>query len=303
MVRHAVIGSGAVGSYYGGRLAAAGVPVEFFCRSDYSWLREHDLEVRSWQGDFRVRLRVFNRTEEMVRADVILVALKAAGLEVLPGLLPPLIKPTTLVVCLLNGLGNEERLAEMVGPDRVIAGAPFICSERIAPGIVHHTASGGIRIAAWGTPPPGAVSLEELRSLWEHAGIQAKLHADPREVKWGKLLWNVPFSGLSVLHGGVTTDVILGDPELRRTAEELMREVIAAASTEGVRLDESLIEANFASTARMGAYRTSMMVDYMAGRPIELEAILGEPLRRGERGGVRMPRLRALYETLLVRLS
>lgn len=300
-MQHAVIGSGAVGSYYGGRLAQAGMPVEFLCRSDYAWLRDHDLDVRSWQGDFRVRLRVHDRAEDMARADVILVALKAAGFSVLPDLLPPLLKSTTLVVCLLNGLGNEERLAEMVGTDRVIAGAPFICSERIAPGVIRHTASGGIRFAAWGNPPAGSVSLADLRTAWERAGIQAKLHADPREVKWGKLLWNVPFSGISVLQGGITTDRILDDPGLRRLAEALMREVIAAAATEGVRLEESLIEANFASTSKMGAYRTSMMVDYVAGRPIELESIIGEPLRRGERAGVPMPRLRELYETMVAR--
>ncbi len=232
----------------------------------------------------------------MPQADVVLVAVKESGMDSLGTVLPPLLKPATLVVCLLNGLGNEERLAEIVGGDRVVAGAPFICSERIAPGVVVHTASGGIRFAPWGRPPEGSVPLAELRALWESAGITAKLHDNPYEVKWGKLLWNVPFSGLSVYYGGITTDIILGDPEKKTMAEALMREVIVAAASDGVTLDPALIPANFESTARMGAYRTSMMVDFVHGRPIEHEAILGEPLRRGERAGFRLPALRQLYE-------
>ena len=120
---------------------------------------------------------------------------------------------------------------------------------------------------------------------------------------WKKLCWNVPFNGLSIAAGGVTTDRIVGDPSLRSRARRLMDEVAAAASARGHVFDEKHIRWQLEMTDGMGPYRPSSLIDYLAGREVEVEGIWGEPLRRGEAAGVAMPEMRALLNEIRGRLA
>lgn len=261
-MRFGVIGSGAVGCYYGGRLAHAGEEVHFLFRSDYEYVRENGLTVRSILGDFHVRVNAYRDAAEMPPVDVVVVALKGTDVAALPGLLPH----NAAALCLMNGLGNEEFIATFC--ERVIFGSAFICSEKIAPGIVEHTAAGALR-----------VSDRELADVFVRAGVPCTFDENGKRIKWSKLVWNIPFNGLSVYYGGATTDVILKSHE--EFVLGLMLEVIEAAGNDGVILSPDLIDKNIEATKKMGAYRTSMMVDYVKGRPLEIESILAEPLRRG----------------------
>jgi 2-dehydropantoate 2-reductase len=121
--------------------------------------------------------------------------------------------------------------------------------------------------------------------------------------QWEKLVWNIPFNGLSVAEGGVTTDVLLGDPATEAEMRGLMTEVVTAANALGLELDERLIDSNIERTRPMGPYRTSSMIDFVAGREVEVIPIWEEPLRRATEAGVEMPRLTKLLGRIRQRLA
>lgn len=306
---YGVIGAGAVGGYYGGRLAAGGETVHFLARSNAQALRDHGLDVKSAHGDFHVKVKVHDRPETLPALDALIVAVKGTATDQILPLIHRLNSSPSVVVCLQNGLGNEEKLASVVGEERMIAGAAFICSEQVAPGVVEHTAAGGLRLGWFAANHMETdATPEALIEVWSRCGVPPSRRGDSvdpigKRIKWSKLIWNVPFNGLSVYYGGVTTDAILADPERLDFASDLMREVVLAATADGVTLDEKLVDQNMAATAPMGAYRTSMMVDFIMGRPLEHESILEEPLRRGQAAGLCLPAMSTLCVGVKQRLA
>lgn len=295
-MRIAILGSGAIGGYYGGRLVQSGEQVHFLYRSEFEVVSRQGLRIESVDGNWHGRVEAHADVGTMPPCDVAIIGFKTAQLGLLGDLLPKVLAPRGTAVCLMNGLGNEEACAVAVGEDRVLAGAAFICAERGEPGVVRHFAAGALAFAPYFRS--GRERLQEvaadLGERFRAAGVPVRRAADGRKVKWGKLVWNVPFSGLSIALGGVTTDTIVTDPVQRARATELMREVLRAARADGVELEERLVEDNLAQTDSMGAYRPSILVDFLAGRPTEHEAIVGEPVRRAEEAGIPVPRMREL---------
>ncbi len=300
MARIAVIGAGAVGGYYGGRLALAGHEVRFLVRSDYEAWRRHGLRVLSKDGDFHLAAPVCARdARELGEADWVICALKATAIEEAAELIAPCVGRGTRIVALMNGLGNEQRLAARFESWRIFGAMAFVCINRGAPGVIHHLEYGRVSV---GHLDDDAAACEELAGLLRGAGIETVVAPNLRFARWEKLCWNVPFNGLSVAGGGIGTQTVLRDRELRSLAEETMREVVRAGNADleaagsPARLDEeSVVERMFAQTESMGDYRTSMVIDYVLGRPLEVEAILGNPVRRARELGVTVPRMAALY--------
>jgi 2-dehydropantoate 2-reductase len=298
----AVVGSGAVGLYYGGRLAEAGEDVRFLARSDYESLKDGGLVVESEHGDFKLERVNANRASgEIGPVDLVIVAWKATANVHLATVLPPLLHPGTQVLTLQNGLGNCERLAEIVGPERVIGGLCFVCINRTAPAKILHSAGGRVTLGEYRPDEKGRVA--ELERRFKAAKIQAVAVADLQKSQWEKLVWNIPFNGLSVAEGGVTTEDLLGTVEGERKLRELMAEVITAARALGLELADDLIDSNIHRTRPMGPYRTSSMIDFLEGREVEVEPIWEEPLRRAASVGVEMPRTREMLARIRQRLA
>lgn len=299
--RIAIVGSGAIGLYYGGRLAQAGEDVRFLMRSDFDAVAAGGLTVESVHGDFDLpRVRAFRRAEEMGPVDLVVVSWKATANHLLEATLPPLLHEGTRVLTLQNGLGNCEAIAAIVRPERVLGALCFVCINRIAPGQVRHSAGGRMVIGEWRNGGEGWA--EETARRFKAAGIPAEAVAHLERSQWEKLVWNVPFNGLSVARGGVTTDVLLATRETEEEIRGLMAEVIAAARALGLDLDEGLIDFNVERTRPMGPYRTSSMIDYVEGREVEVGPIWEEPLRRAREAGVAMPRLERLLDEIRTRL-
>jgi 2-dehydropantoate 2-reductase len=300
VARVAVIGSGAVGSYYGALLARAGHDVRFLMRRDLAAVRERGLDIRSHRGDFRLaHVVAFADPAEIGPCEWVICSLKATALNSAPSLVAPCVGPGTRLVALMNGLGVEEQFAGWFPGHDVFGAMAFVCINRGAPGVVHHLDYGRVSIGHHGDD---AAKLESLRELLAFGGIEVVVAPNLRYARWEKLCWNVPFNGLSVAAGGVGTKTIMGDPALRRTAEAAMREVVAAGNADlaaagsAARLpEEQVVAAMFAQTETMGDYRTSMVIDYVTGQPIEVEAILGEPSRRAASLSVAVPTIDALY--------
>ncbi|HEX8910942.1 MAG TPA: 2-dehydropantoate 2-reductase [Humisphaera sp.] len=300
--RVAVVGAGALGGFYGARLARAGHDVHFLARSDYDAMRSRGLSVRSFEGDFDVpagSFGVHRDPRDVPAPDLVLVALKATGNAAYEPLVGPMLAAGTTILTLQNGLGNEDELARLFGADRVTGGMAFVCINRTGPGKIHHIDHGFLKIGEYqapGAPPPGSTPrVERVAALFRGAGIKVDVLPDLRRGRWEKLTWNVPFNGLGAALD-LTTDRLLGGEAGMGLLTRIMREVIATAAAEGIALPADLIDRQVTHTKTMGAYRSSMQVDRQAGRPLEVEAILGEPLRRARQLGVPTPTLEVLYE-------
>lgn len=293
----ALVGSGAIGLYYGGRLAAAGEDLRFLARSDYDVLSHKGLKVESVHGDFDLPPpRVFRTSAEIGPVDLVIVAWKTTANPQLGAVLPPLLHPETQVLTLQNGLGNCESIAEITGPQRVLGGQCFVCINRISPGHVKHTAGGRVTFGEW--RPGIAGRAGEIARRFKAAGIPCTAVPDLEQAQWEKLVWNIPFNGLSVADGGVTTDILLSSKETEDEIRALMSEVIAAAGALGHELSDDLIDFNIDRTRPMGPYRTSSMIDFVEGREVEVGPLWREPLRRGQAAGVAMPHTARLLERI-----
>ena len=298
----AIVGSGALGMYYGGRIAEAGGDVRFLARGDFEALSHSGIRAESVAGDFHLpRVEVFRRPEEIGPVDLVIVAWKATANGALASTLPPLFHEGTQVLTLQNGLGNCEAIAEIVGAERVCGGLCFVCVNRTAPGRISHTAGGRLTIGGFSKGLPGRA--EAMAARFREAKIPASPTDNLLMAQWEKLLWNIPFNGLSVAEGGVTTDVLLSDPKTENTIRELMREVVMAARAQGIPLEEDLVEANIERTRPMGPYRPSTMIDFMEGRELEIVPIWEEPLLRAREAGVAVPALEKLLDRMIVRLA
>jgi 2-dehydropantoate 2-reductase len=292
----AIIGSGAVGSYYGARLVQGGHDVHFLLRSDYEAVRQDGMHIKSCAGDFSLpadRLNLYADVREMPKADWVIVTLKATNNELFEPLIRPLLKPGTALLTLQNGLGNEEQLAQTFPGHPMLGGMAFTCINRTAPGRIDHTAHGYIRLGEFGGGP-GAYA-ERIAAIFRESQVPCDVLEDLRYGRWEKLVWNVPFNGLSTVLNQ-TTDQLLASAEGEQLVRRIMAEVIASARANGVTMSDSLIDLNISRTREMEAYRTSMQVDLQMGRDLEVEAILGEPMRAGARCGVVNDSMRMLYE-------
>jgi 2-dehydropantoate 2-reductase len=276
---YSILGTGALGGFYGARLQRAGAAVHFLLHTDYEHVRQHGLHVQSKDGDFVLpQVHAYRHARDLPPTDVVLVCLKATQNHLLPELLPP----SGAIVLMQNGLGAEEELARQIAPDRLLAGLAFLCSNKTGPGQIHHLDYGYVRLAELG----GGITerMRRLAADFEQAGIPVTLAADLAAARWHKLVWNIPYNGLSVLLNATTTE-LMASPWLRQLVEDLMHEVVAGAAAGGGHIEESFVQKMLVDTARMKPYRTSMKIDHDSGRPMEVEAIFGNPLRAAEAAG------------------
>ncbi len=311
-----VVGCGALGSYYGAKLCRDGHTVHFLLRSDYEVVRRRGVLIRSPEGDFHVNPKCARTAEEIGACDVVLIGLKTTANDIYPTLLPPLVAPRSAVVTLQNGLGNEERLAELFPPQQILGGLCFVCLNRLQPGIIQHIAHGRIVLGEFsGWPEP---RTHDIASAIKHSGVSCEVTDNLERAHWEKLVWNIPFNGLGVaaaagyeavmsgdaasaaLRGhSLTTDQLLDNGRWEALVRELMNEVISAANAQQLKLDPKLADVQIERTRSMGTYRASTLIDFERKQPLEIEALFLEPLRRAQRTGVATPRLAALCNVLV----
>ena len=299
--RIAVVGSGAVGCYYGGRLAEHGHEVHFLMRSDLAHVREHGLRIQSKLiGDAHLhRVHCHGSTGEIGPVDLVIIALKATANSALEDLIPPLLHERTTLLILQNGLGNEEFLAQRFGAERVMGGLCFVCLNRTAPGDIHHIDHGLVSLGEFSGEPRGRTHA--LQEELVRCGVPCHLEQNLAAGRWKKLVWNVPFNGLAIASGGKDVAQILADRGLFGRARALMEEVIEGAAAVGILIDAAFADKMIRNSRSMAAYRPSSMIDYEAGREVEVEAIWAEPLRQATAAGKALPELSRLLEEIRAR--
>ncbi len=298
---YAIIGTGAIGGFYGAKLQQAGFEVHFLLHRDYQFVRDRGLRVDSAWGDFTLdSLNVYNDVHQMPPCDVVMVALKTTQNFLLPTLLPPVLKESGAVLMLQNGLGNEEAVAPIVGPAHILGGLCFICSNKVAEGHIHHLDYGVITLGEYAPDyqPLGITStLREIAGDLETAGIPIQFAEDLLLARWKKLVWNIPYNGLSVVLNA-RTDEIMAHESTRLLSEALMREVVAIAAAYNREIPESFIQKMLDHTAKMKPYITSMKLDYDYHRPLEIESIVGNPLQAAIAKQIPVPKIAMLYAQL-----
>jgi len=297
-----VVGAGAVGCWYGGLLALSGHEVRLHSRGKAQILRERGLVLEDQAGRRMAPIAGAHETTAAIGpCELVIVTLKATANASLPSLLAPLLGPSTVVLTLQNGMGNVEALGRILPIERVAAGLCFVCINREPAGIVRNMLPGHVRVAsARGPAGPHARLCAEALSK---AGVDCRTEDSLEAVLWKKLCWNIPFNGLSISAGGLTTDRILDDRALRSRALALMLEISDAAGACGFPFDRKHVDWQFQVTEGMGPYRPSSLIDYLDGRDVEIDGIWAEPLRRGTEAGVRMPELTRLLWELRERIA
>jgi len=294
---YSVVGTGAIGGYYGAKLARAGRDVHFLFHNDYEYVCQHGLRVDSCDGDFVLpHVQAYNDTHQMPPSDVVLVGLKSTNQRLLRTLLPPLLHEHTLVVLIQNGIGVEADVQEWFPGLALAAGLAFICSAKTEPGYVNHQCYGSINIGNYSCPD--STLIDAILADFIEAGIDAH-EVNYDEARWKKAVWNMPFNGMTVALR-TQTDRLLSCPATRQLIYEQMMEVIGAACALGVEgLDESFAQKMLVTTDEMVPYSPSMRLDFDFGRPMEIEYIYSRPIAIARQAGFAMPRLEMLERELL----
>ena len=296
-LRIAVVGTGAIGSFYGGKLAVGGRDVHFLVRGGFDQIKRSGIRICGKKENFHVaKPQVYQTLTEIDPCDLVLIALKATNNATMLELIPPLLHRDTILLTLQNGLGNEEFLAQHFGAERVMGGLCFICLNRISPGLIEHLDYGHLNLGEL-----VGVAKERTHNLarqFSQCGVECRVVENLMEERWRKLVWNIPFNGLTIAAGGITTADILRSHSLRSVAMALMHEVVVGAKSCGYSLPMDVVVEQIKRTETMGAYKPSTLLDLEAGRALEVEAIWGEPLRRAQAQGAVMPRLEQLYTHL-----
>jgi 2-dehydropantoate 2-reductase len=311
-VRIAIAGAGAIGGYIGARLAKAGADVVLFARGPHLHaMQEKGLRVISPDGDFDVKPQVVGDLNAIGRADVVFLGVKAHGLTTLAPQLGPLLGPDTMVVSTQNGIpwwyfqnypGDLNGLhldrvdpggviAKSIGPERVVGSLAYFSTDVAEPGVIHHTEGNRLSLGE-----PSGTRTERIRALADTliaAGLRAPVTTRFRHEIWVKLLGNVAFNPISALTGATLEDLVR-HPQVSNVVRAVMAETEAVAAKLNIELPIS-IDQRMAGAEKAGAHKTSMLQDYEAGRPMELEAIVGAVVELGDRLGVPMPVTRTVY--------
>ena len=297
-LRIAVVGAGAVGSYYGGILAYAGEDVHFLLRSDYEAVCEQGMRIiRHGRDEFTIQPQVYNDSAKMGTFDVVIIAAKTTANDALVEVVRPLVGEGTVILTLQNGMGNAEHWAKLAGGlERVMAGLCFVCINRTGPGIIENFMPGSITLAKGVGAPQERTRDFAARLL--RAGSPMRLADNLEEALWKKLVWNVPFNGLTIAAGGIDCGTVLASEALTSEVNALMREVQAAAAAYGHIIHDHFLAKQLEVTYPMKDYKPSSLIDYLDDKPVEVEAIWGVPLERAKAKGVAVPKMEMLHALL-----
>jgi len=301
-MRFAILGSGAVGGYYGAKLARAGFDVTFLARGAHlQAIREHGLTIRSPAlGDFMVRAPAEERTSEVGPVDVVVVAVKTYDNQPALPSIAPMLGPGSTVVTLQNGVDSTSELAALVGESRVVGGTTYIATTLAAPGVIEQTGTHRRIVIGevFGELPRLSERVQTLQQALLAADVQAEAVPDGRVPIWEKFVFLVSLAGFTgaarLPIGAIWEDAYCRDQFLGGC-----REIERLARAEGVGIADDIIERISSYVNGIpGSMRSSLLIDMSQGKPTEVEALQGAVVRRAARAGIAVPVISTLYAVL-----
>lgn len=291
-----VVGAGAIGALFGSALASQGVRVSVVCRSEYEQVRCNGYHIRSaLLGEHRFQPhRVLRHVAECdTPPDYLILTVKVLEGVDRAALIKPAVGPDTVIVLIENGVAIEEEIAAAFPRNELLSCLAIVGVSRTGGGAIHHQAFGSLTLGRY---PTGTTPRATRLAAWfEAAGIGCKLTDRIVTARWQKAIWNATLNPISIMGGVLDTAAILRTPRDREFVRRAMQEVCAVAAAAGHPMPAGIADQMIEKTQAMPAYKTSMALDYESGRPMELEAILGNTVRVGRDAGVAMPTLETLY--------
>ncbi len=295
-IRIAVLGAGAVGGYFGAKLAAAGHEVAFIARGKHlAAMRQNGLRIKSFQGDLHVRSFFTSDPAEAGLVDLTLFCVKSYDTQDAAKRLGPLMKETTRILSLQNGIDNPDEIAALWGKARTLAGVVYIGARLPEPGSIEHSAGGRIVFGEL----DGQIGIETRRvqNLFSDAQIPSQISTAIRQAMWEKLVWNGPFCALSCLARATVKEIMEAD-SLRNLALVCMEEIREAARSQAIELGASAIGEAMELSRNIGDFKPSMLQDLEAGKPLEYEAFNGAVVKRLRQAGKKAPINETFYALL-----
>lgn len=293
------MGAGALGSYYGGRLALAGHDVVLVARGQHleALQQSGELVLEESGSRRRIPVKAVGDPKEAGSANLVLLCVKGQHTREAIKALLPVIDPGTMVLSLQNGIDNEEKASELLPASQLAGGIALVYVRIDAPGVVKHLAGGSLEIAEL----DGSITprIQSVQQMFERAGIPCRISSDLRATLWNKLIWNCALNGLTALTGA-TLDQLLASPGMQHIFREVLAEAAAVGRAEGVNLPANVVDLWMERAALMGPARSSTLDDLERGRPLELDSLNGEVVRRADKHGLAVPYNRLIVEALRV---
>lgn len=294
-----IIGTGAVGGYFGGKLAQAGLDVTFIARgATLKQLQDNGLKILSYKGDFEVKKpKVTSDLRALNDVDAVLLCVKSYNTKEVAKTLKPYLSENTMIVSMQNGIENEDILAEILGKNRVVGSIVFITAGIKSPGVISHTGFGKVTFGELN----GQITerLRNLEKVFLDAGIPAGVTGHLKTELWTKLMLNIPYNGFTALVRGSLTNF----HELAEAQESFYRalkEVQSVAKHEGFIISEEAVEnaIKFTKNEKFGTLKSSTLFDVEAGKQVEIEALQGAVIRAAKKHNLDIPVNKLLYSLL-----
>lgn len=294
-MRYAIVGAGAIGLFYGSKLVKAGNEVHFLFHSDYNHVKTNGLQIESVLGNFNLtNVNAYANANQMPKCDVVIVCLKTTQNHLLPQLLEPIVNQNSTIVLIQNGLNQEPLVAQHFATQNIVGAMAFICSNKIGPGHIRHLEYGKLTLGIF----QGQTNhMQQLCTDLQTAGIETDITPDLIKARWKKLVWNIPYNGLSVALN-TTTDQLMQNPHTRALVYDLMCETIAAANACGCNIKPDFADKMMHNTDQMKPYLPSMRLDFDNHRPLEIQAIYAEPINSAFQAGFDMKKTKMLMQQL-----
>jgi 2-dehydropantoate 2-reductase len=301
ILKIAIIGTGGIGAYYGARLAAGGHDVHFLIRSDYEYVKAHGLRVESIYGDFSISApNVYNDITEMPKCELVCIATKGTSNDTIFPLIDNVLLENGNIILMQNGFGYEEKLVALYPDAHVFAGLCFVCSFREGPGYINHVAYGKITVAPYND---GDTNTEKVAGVFKDSGMSTVVIDGLVEARFRKLVWNIPYNGLTVLLD-CTTQLLAKEQSAKALVIEMMQEIVDAAAACGITIEPEFMDEMLEYTDKMPPYDPSMKLDWDNNRPLEIKAIYTNVIEYAAERGYEMVRarmLKLLLETMEAR--
>lgn len=298
-----IIGTGAIGGFYGALLAKAGAEVSVVCRSDYDTVKKQGYSIESndlGNWTFMPTQIVKSAANYKGEADYVILCTKITPDCDRVKLIQNAVTKNTCIVFIQNGVEVEQELVDAFPDNEVISGLAFMCCNKVKPAVIHHIAYGKLTLGSLNKTLVQTNRAQHLCDLIIQAGMESIVADDIVSSRWLKCLWNAAFNPLSILSDGLSTQDILNTQE--QLICTIMQEVIFIAEACGHSLPEDSIDFNIKNTYAMPPYKTSMLLDYERGQPMEIEAILGNTIRAAKREQVACPTLDTIYALMKLKM-
>lgn len=292
-----IIGTGAIGGYYGSKLALGSNEVHFLLNSDYDFVTENGLKVISNKGDIVLpKVNAWNSTADMPKCDLIIICLKTTENHLLKELLPPITHQNSTFLSLQNGFNPDKEIKGMFPKHSIFGGLCRIGANKIGPGLIKHINYETILLGE-SQSNQKVMTLKALSQLFFEAGIEIEPHNNILEARWRKLCWNIPFNGLATTLCQNTNEIVKS-PGYRKLAKEIILEVIQIAKVDKIKIEPAFADQMLALTDNLGSYKPSMMLDHEASRPLEISQIYEEPIKLALANNCKIPRIQKLHSEL-----